>query len=46
MFVPILYILLERLGLIGAGVATVVATIVRLVGQLWPTLRLLGWELR
>lgn len=40
-FVPVLYLLTGSLGLIGAGVATVLASAILLFGQLWPTLRML-----
>lgn len=38
---PVLYVLVQHLGLIGAGVATVVAALLLLCGQLLPTLHLL-----
>jgi O-antigen/teichoic acid export membrane protein len=41
-FVPALFLSIEWLELTGAGVATLVAAVVLLFGQLWPTLRLLG----
>lgn len=43
-FVPLLYILVERLGLIGAGLPLSSRAVAMLLGQLWPTLHLLGQE--
>jgi len=39
-FVPLLYVLIDGFGLMGAGMATLTATLLLLGGQLWPTLRL------